>query len=103
MFYFYKDGDVVPEWLEKSDQVDMTFATDVMVHKLETVTHIFPFSNTPQLICANVKKHLQTSKPNVRIHGYPTVLHTKFEEFFTDYVIENYTFENMEMRKREES
>jgi hypothetical protein len=100
VFYFYKNGEMVPEWLESSNEVNMTFINDVMVHKLENVAHVFPLTNTVGLMFAEPKEDQPMPIPNVNIKGYPTVLHNEFEEFFTDYVFENYTFQDMQMRKK---
>lgn len=101
MFHFFKTGEAVPQWLQKTNVI-LTFQVDVMVHKLEKVAHIFPFVDSN-----NDKSIMKMTVPggfveHVQIDGYPTVTHPYgISGMFSDYEDEKHTFRTQYFDKRD--
>ena len=100
MFHYFKEGDAVPQWLERTSDAILTFGVDVMVHQLEDVAHIFPLK---EQFFACIKVQTVSPDRKVRIQGYPVVMHANFDDFFTGYENEKHTFETIEYKGDKES
>lgn len=71
----FKKGDVVPQWIEKTDNYNMTFETDVTVVRLADGIHVYPIHDLKENEYVMRGNAIEKDKP-WSVSGSPTTVFT---------------------------